>query len=240
MKIGIGIDTGGTFTDAVAYDFESGSVLAKGKALTTHACLQDGIGAALDTLPAEYIRSAEIVSLSTTLATNACLENKGSRCKLVIFGLSDQILESNHIDKKYGIPLESVIAVETNGSADGLQVDIPDWAGLFSEKGDWLSDADVLSCSELYSGSNGAPSEKGFKQAVQDRFGIYTVCSHEITKEINVIARGATAMLNARLLPIINDFIGSILADLKKRDCHAPVTVIRSDGSRMNAEATLI
>ena len=58
MKIGIGIDTGGTFTDAVAYDFETKTVLAKGKALTTHSCLQDGIGAALDTLPEEYIDHA--------------------------------------------------------------------------------------------------------------------------------------------------------------------------------------
>ena len=239
MKIGIGIDTGGTFTDAVAYDFETKSVLAKGKALTTHACLQDGIGAALDTLPEEYIKTAEIVALSTTLATNACLENKGSRCKLVIFGLTDQLIENNHIDKKYGIPMESVTAVETNGSADGLRVDIPDWDQFLSEKGDWLSDADVLACSELYSANNGAPAEKAFQQVIRDRFDIYTVCAHEITNEINVIARGATAMLNARLLPIINDFIGSILEDLKKRDCHAPVTVIRSDGSRMNAEATL-
>ncbi|MBQ1332475.1 MAG: hydantoinase/oxoprolinase family protein [Lachnospiraceae bacterium] len=239
MKIGIGIDTGGTFTDAVAYDFETGSVLAKGKALTTHSRLEDGIGAALDTLPEEYIRSAEIVSLSTTLATNACLENKGSRCKLVIFGLNDEIIESNQIEKRYGIPLDSVTAVETNGSADGLRTDVPDWTELLSEKGNWLSDADVLACSELYSANNGAPAEKAFRQVIQDRFGIYTVCAHEITKELNVIARGATAMLNARLLPIINDFISSILADLKKRDCHAPVTVIRSDGSRMSAEATL-
>ena len=35
MKIGIGIDTGGTCTDAVAYDFDSGTLLGKGKALTT-------------------------------------------------------------------------------------------------------------------------------------------------------------------------------------------------------------
>ena len=33
MKIGIGIDTGGTYTDAVLYDFHSKTVLAKAKAL---------------------------------------------------------------------------------------------------------------------------------------------------------------------------------------------------------------
>ena len=35
MKIGIGIDTGGTYTDAVLYDFHSRTVVAKAKALTT-------------------------------------------------------------------------------------------------------------------------------------------------------------------------------------------------------------
>jgi N-methylhydantoinase A/oxoprolinase/acetone carboxylase beta subunit len=84
MKIGIGIDTGGTCTDAVAYDFETGTVLAKGKELTTREDLSVGIGRALDALPQELIREASLISLSTTLATNACVENKGGRAKLLI------------------------------------------------------------------------------------------------------------------------------------------------------------
>ena len=56
MRIGIGIDTGGTCTDAVAYDFETDRLLAKGKALTTRENLSDGIGRALDMLPPELIR----------------------------------------------------------------------------------------------------------------------------------------------------------------------------------------
>ena len=35
MRLGIGIDTGGTYTDAVIYDFESGSIVGTAKALTT-------------------------------------------------------------------------------------------------------------------------------------------------------------------------------------------------------------
>ncbi|MDR0839216.1 MAG: hydantoinase/oxoprolinase family protein, partial [Oscillospiraceae bacterium] len=83
MKIGIGIDTGGTYTDAVAYDFESETLLAKGKALTTRENLSVGIGQALDMLPPELIRGALLVSLSTTLATNAVLEDKGGRAKML-------------------------------------------------------------------------------------------------------------------------------------------------------------
>ena len=239
MRIGIGIDTGGTCTDAVAYDLDEKKLLAKGKALTTHSCLEVGIGNALDTLPQELIREAELVSLSTTLATNACIEDIGARCRLVIFGQTEENVRYIKIDEKYGIPLNQVLCIDTHGSADGLKADVPDWDEMYSKYSNWLSDADVLACSELYSGSNGAPCEKGFRKNNQERLGIRTICGSEITDELNVIARGSTAMLNARLLPIINDFIGSILRDLEKRGCKARISVVRSDGSMMNAASTL-
>ena len=50
MKLGIGIDTGGTCTDAVLYDFETRTVVGKNKVLTTHHDLKIGILNALDGL----------------------------------------------------------------------------------------------------------------------------------------------------------------------------------------------
>ena len=43
MKYAIGIDTGGTCTDAVLYDFDTGKVLCSNKALTTYDDLTRGI-----------------------------------------------------------------------------------------------------------------------------------------------------------------------------------------------------
>ncbi|MFQ9799869.1 MAG: hydantoinase/oxoprolinase N-terminal domain-containing protein [Clostridia bacterium] len=86
MKIGIGIDTGGTYTDAVLYDFHSRTVVAKAKALTTRENLAVGIEAAMSSLPQGQLVKAEIVGLSTTLATNACVENKGGRARLMFWG----------------------------------------------------------------------------------------------------------------------------------------------------------
>ena len=74
MKIGLGVDTGGTYTDAVLYDFDEGKILASAKSLTTKEHLEVGIGGALDQMPEQLIRQVELVSLSTTLATNACVE----------------------------------------------------------------------------------------------------------------------------------------------------------------------
>ena len=85
--IGIGIDTGGTYTDAVVCDMSTKTVVCSGKALTTKSKLEIGIANALDTLDQDYVKRAEVLALSTTLATNACVENKGSRARLLMIGV---------------------------------------------------------------------------------------------------------------------------------------------------------
>src|SRR3712207_3146395 len=84
----IGIDTGGTYTDAVVFS-EAAGVLAKAKALTTKHDLSIGIGQAIDAamqrasaLPSDIA----VVSMSTTLATNAIVEGLGDRVGLVLIG----------------------------------------------------------------------------------------------------------------------------------------------------------
>ncbi|NLA86618.1 MAG: hydantoinase/oxoprolinase family protein, partial [Clostridiales bacterium] len=239
MKIGIGIDTGGTCTDAVAYDFESGTFLGKGKALTTREDLSVGIGRALDMLPPEYIRDAAFIALSTTLATNACVENKGGRAKLMIFGLTDEIIRRFNAEANYGLKYDSVRCVDTHGSADGLVIDEPDWDAVISEHGDWLQDADALAAAELYAITNGAPCEKRMGELAEKLYGLPLVRAGELTSDINVLTRGATALLNARLLPIVREFIEAALSDFAARQCKAPVMIVRSDGSLMSAGLSL-
>ena len=240
MKIAIGIDTGGTCTDAVAYDYAENRVLAKGKTLTTREDLSIGIAKALDALPQEYVREAVLVSLSTTLATNACVENKGARAKLVIFGLTDEYMERLKVEEKYGLQRGTVRCVDTHSSADGSFIDEPDWDALFREYDPWLAETDYMAAAELYGAQTGAPCEKRFKALLQERRGLSCVCAHELTDRIDVIRRGATALLNAKLLPVIREFIEVAVADIRRRGCSAPVMVVRSDGSLMNTDATLL
>ena len=65
MKIGIGIDTGGTYTDAVVYDYEKRQLLASASALTTKEDLSLGIGKALDAA-GRTAQKAELAALSTS------------------------------------------------------------------------------------------------------------------------------------------------------------------------------
>ncbi|MCL2137447.1 MAG: hydantoinase/oxoprolinase family protein [Coriobacteriia bacterium] len=239
MRIGIGIDTGGTYTDAVAYDFDTATVLAKGKALTTRENLTIGIGEALDNLPAEIIHEAELISLSTTLATNACVENKGSRAKLVIYGLNETYMDRLGNEVNNELKTENVRCFDTRGSADGMIVDQPDWDIVLPEIKDWVSDADALAAAELYSMNNGAPCEKRTREFVQEELEIPFVSANDLSSQVNVLERGATALLNARLLPIVQEFVAAVLEDFSKRECNAPIMIVRSDGSLMSANLSL-
>ena len=110
--IAIGIDTGGTCTDAVVYDTDSKKILASGKTLTTKSNLEIGIANALDLLPPDLLEQAETFSLSTTLATNTCVENKGGRAKLLILGTTDDIIDRIRENlRDYGITDTSLLLV---------------------------------------------------------------------------------------------------------------------------------
>ena len=86
MKIGLGMDTGGTYTDAVIMDLDTGKVLDKAKSMTTREDLCIGIRGAIEGIGEEYLRDVTVVALSSTLATNSVVEGKGCRVGLVCIG----------------------------------------------------------------------------------------------------------------------------------------------------------
>ena len=105
-EIWIGLDTGGTYTDAVALDGER-RVLASAKARTTHWDLSLGLGGAmravLHALPAGTERQQiSLVSVSTTLATNAVVENRFSPICTLLIGFDDKMVERSGLRREGG------------------------------------------------------------------------------------------------------------------------------------------
>lgn len=86
MRLGLGIDTGGTYTDAVIMDMNTGEVLDKAKSMTTRDDLSIGIRGAIDALNPAHVDAVEMVALSSTLATNSVVEGKGCRVGLICIG----------------------------------------------------------------------------------------------------------------------------------------------------------
>ena len=130
--LGIGIDTGGTCTDAVIYDFISKKILATGKTLTTKSNLEIGISKAIKLLPEDLLRKAGSIALSTTLATNACVENKGCRARLLIIGTDPSIIERlRNVLADYGIDdLSQLVILDAKAENMFSEPFDPDWEDL--------------------------------------------------------------------------------------------------------------
>lgn len=114
FMIGIGIDTGGTYTDAVVYNLETNQILASAKSLTTKEDLKTGIHNVLEKLPGDMLSSCGALSLSTTLATNAWRGKQGRKRKAYLdragpprrWNLLIRITGSNSLEHVYLLECE--------------------------------------------------------------------------------------------------------------------------------------
>lgn len=236
MKIGIGIDTGGTCTDAVIYRFEDRKVLAWAKTATTKDDLAKGIAEALGQLPKEDVSQAEVIALSTTLATNACVENKGGRAKLIFFGVNPgNVIRTG---SEYGLSTRdgTLIFVESKTMPDGQLVKAPDWEDFQKRIKEELQGCDAVGIVEMFAKKSGAKLEKNARRLIQENFDIPVVCGHELFAESNIIKRGASTLLNGRLISLIEEFVGAVKKALIKLDIQAPIVIVRSDGSLMSED----
>lgn len=232
MRIGIGIDTGGTCTDGVIYDLEKRKILAAAKTPTTREDLAVGIGRVLDLLPQEERKRAEMIALSTTLATNACVENKGGRGKVIFLGIERESVEWSAA--RFGLPVDdTLIFIDCEETLKGEIVREPDWNEVEIRLKKELMDCQAAGIVELFADGTGAVLEKRTREIVE-KMGIPTVCGHELFQEKNVVGRGAGVLLNARLIFVIAEFLQAVKEAMKERELQVPVVIVRSDGSLMN------
>ena len=239
MSIGIGIDTGGTYTDAVIYDFDNEIVLDSAKALTTKNDLTIGISNVIDKLSIDLLKQASMVGLSTTMATNACVENKGGRAKLILWGIDKHTVE--RFGKQYGLPdADEIYFQDSYPKFNGGYEKETDWQLFEDNIEKWFKECDAVASVELFAMNTNALVEKKSKEILRDQLGIPVICGNELFTDIDALQRGSSVLLNARLIPIIEEFISAIKTVLKDRNINVPVGIVRSDGSLMSEKFTSV
>ncbi|MDH3534680.1 MAG: hydantoinase/oxoprolinase family protein, partial [Gammaproteobacteria bacterium] len=118
MSLRLGIDTGGTFTDAVLVDDNKKIVNAE-KSLTTRFDLSLGIGDVVAKLPGEALPEVTMVSLSTTLTTNSVVEDLGAPVCVLLPGYSsEQVKQSGLLEI---LPAQFVVRLEGGYDAVGRE-----------------------------------------------------------------------------------------------------------------------
>ncbi len=234
MSLGLGIDTGGTYTDAVIYDFKEKQIKAVAKSLTTKHNLEGCISRTLDGLPGDLLPYVKAVSLSTTLATNACIEGRGERAKLILIGCDRKVAVS--YGSEYGLPpADEIIFLDGGHDRKGNILAEPDWEYLKQEIERSDSEYNAYAVVEIW-GMNNCDFEIQTKKFISLWTGKRIVCGHELTAKLNLFKRAASALLNAQLIPLVSEFMDSIKVNLDARGIIAPLTIMRGDGSLMSED----
>ncbi len=229
-RYGLGIDTGGTFTDAVIVDLDDYSVVAKKKSPTTHQDLSIGLYNSVDAVfRSTDIRPSDIslVGISTTLATNSILEGSGGEVGLILIGWNP--MEPVNFGEKKQVIIKG--GCDSKGRQIAAMSKDEVLAALDSMKGE----VDAIAISGLFANMN--PSqEKKVKELASSYTGLPTVAGHELSAVLGIDTRAETAVLNAKLIPAVRKFFDDVETTFRKKGIDAPIMAYKGDGSVMTLE----
>ena len=231
----LGIDTGGTYTDAVIYDDTSHKVVAKAKAPTTHHDLSIGISGAIDAVLRSAAVSAskiELVSLSTTLATNALVEGKGRPVCAVIIGFDGDVLERAGLGEALGN--DPAIILTGGHDPHGSPLAPLDEQQLAEQVVAAEPQVEAFAVTAQFSVRN-AEHEQAAATIIRSLTDKPVTLSHHLSARLNGPKRAVTAVLNARLISIIDGLVRTTELTLRDRGINAPLMVVRGDGSLVSA-----
>lgn len=229
-SLGLGIDCGGTYTDAVVYHLEEAKVLASAKFPTTHRDLTLCIEGVLDKLPADLLAKTRLVCLSTTLATNAIVERRGGRACLLLVGYDPSLAVA-----PYGA---RVIRLRGGHDVRGTEVEPLDEEGLRRAVLDAAEAVDAFAVSSYFSVRN-PEHEIRARAVIAEETGRPVICGHELSMQLDALRRATTAAINARLIPLLASLISSVKSILSNMGITAPLMVVRGDGTLMGDDMAL-
>ena len=234
MAISLGIDTGGTYTDAVLIKDDT-DILARAKALTTRQDLAIGVGAAVRMVLSEASIDASVISLaslSTTLATNALVEGQGGRVALIYVGFSASDLKAHGLlDALKGDP---VCVLEGGHLHDGLEASQLDERPLIAFLQKHKDDVSSFAVAAQFATRNPAHENRTI-DLVRQITAKPVSASHQLSAKLGGPKRALTALLNARLVGMIDALIGRAETVLREIGISAPMMVVRGDGALMSS-----
>lgn len=239
MKVRIGIDVGGTFTDAVAVNSETYELIGAVKMPTTHTAKEGvaaGIIQVLERIMKEYNISPEDVAFiahGTTQATNALLEGDVAQVGILTLGSGMEGAKARMDTNMGSIPLaggsKSITPVNVfvnTGNKNALAEEIG-W-GL-----DQLEAEGAVSIVATESFSVDDPANENMVVDACLERGIPATAGNDVSKLYGLKVRTRTAVVNASILPKMLDAANMTESSIQKANIHAPLMIMRCDGGVM-------
>jgi len=252
-RLRIGIDTGGTFTDVVAYDETTGQ-LAVTKTPTTPADpsigFVDGLAKVLDQTGG---RGSDVVALShgTTIATNQLLEGQIGRLGFITTEGFEFMLEiaRQSVPDGYGnsyfwvkppriVPADLVKTVGGRLDHTGTEIRPFDHEGAVAVAR-WFRDHDVNTLGVCFLHSYANPEHERQMAAVlaSEHPDAVVSLSCEVLREYREYERSMTTLLDAAVKPRVARYLRSITARLE--NSRAPFYVMKSNGGVLSAHEVI-
>lgn len=239
-SVRVGIDVGGTFTDAVAIDSESFEVLAEVKVPTTHDA-DIGVARGIVEATTEILESLSaepddvvFIAHGTTQATNALLEGDVEKVGVIGLGKGIQGRRARSETNVGEIQLDDEQAIETEHAYLNIK--------------DGLDDADVVDVFERFEsqGVGAVVASQAFgvddprmEQRVTDvaaEFGIPAIGANVVSKRYGLKIRTRTAVVNASILPRMVETSTATGESITDFGIDTPLMIMRSDGGVMGID----
>ena len=223
----LGLDVGGTFTDAVI--IEGHRVVSSAKRRTTKDNLMQGIGEALDAVLASCdTLNIEQVTLSTTVVTNTIVEEKEQVVDLyVVTG------PGRNVDDIFPV---SPIYLQGYTDHRGIVVErtftdaVRDIARMVQER----SGTDLAAVSAKF-GVRNPQEELSITEALQEQYNTISNGSL-LSGSLNFPRRTISAYFNSAVTPVFTVFKKNVEDALSARNIKSPLHILKADGGSLPME----
>lgn len=227
----IGVDAGGTFTDAVILDCEQNTILNSIKIPTTHYDPSVGISHALQSiLKASNVPGARIkrTVISTTLATNALVEGKGADVGLFVIGFN----------KRLDVPAEEIRYIPGGHKSKGIEAEPLGINYLVDGINQMKTHVQAYAVAALMSFADPAHELVAAKAlALMDDKPVF--CSHQVSTHPGMKERATTALLNAKLLPVMQSFVAGIQKSVEQQGIGGDVRIVCGDCTEIQLDEAI-
>jgi N-methylhydantoinase A/oxoprolinase/acetone carboxylase beta subunit len=229
----LGIDTGGTYTDGVLLEYHSRRVLTSHKSLTTKRDFSIGIEKVIEKIQIPDPSDVKMVSVSTTLATNAVAEGKGKRVALLLIGYDPDLISRFEMETRFATPDHFFF----QGGHDlyGREKETLDLQGILARVNEVKPRVEAIAISSYFSPLNPEHENRALR-AVSSICDLPIVLGHQLSTRLGSVERATTAALNASLLAVLRDFVIAVRRAMERHHLHAPLMVVRGDGTLMSDE----
>ena len=211
-------------------------MVGSAKSLTTKHDLAIGVQNAVDEVMPEDPSRVGLVSLSTTLATNAIVEGQASPVCLILIGQRADALERSRLGQ--ALAGDPVVFVAGGHKADGSERIALDTQAARVAILTHAPRVGAFAVASYFAVRNAA-HEQVVRDMVRELTGLPVTCSHELSTRLDAPRRALTAVLNARLIPVLHELIVAVEQMLKGLGVNAPLMVVMGDGSLAAARTAL-